>query len=58
MLKDCPGFLDGRKMLRNCELQLTGNTRKKGGLFGMSGGGMSVMKLQGLAKKDPEGTLP
>jgi tetratricopeptide (TPR) repeat protein len=58
VLKDCPGFLDGRKMLRTCELQLAGNTKKKAGLFGMSGGGMGVMKLQGQAKKDPEGTLP
>ncbi len=57
VLKDCPAFLDGRKMLRNCELQLAGNTKKKGGLFGMSGSGMGVMKLQGQAKKDPEGTL-
>ena len=58
VLKDSPGFLDGRKMLRNCELQLAGNTRKKAGLFGMSGGGMGIMKLQGQAKKDPVGTLP
>ena len=58
VLKDAPGFLEGRKMLRTCELQLTGNTKKKGGLFGMSGGGMSVMKLHGPAKKDPIATLP
>jgi len=30
VLKDSPGFLDGRKILRTCELQLTGNTKKKG----------------------------
>ena len=58
VLKDSPGFLEGRKMLRKCELQIAGNTKKKGGLFGMSGGGMGVMKLQGQAKKDPAGTLP
>jgi len=58
VLKDAPGFLEGRKMLRKCELQIAGNTKKKGGLFGMSGGGMGVMKLQGQAKKDPGGTLP
>jgi tetratricopeptide (TPR) repeat protein len=58
VLKDCPGFLDGRKMLRNCELQVAGNTKKKAGLFGMSGGGMGIMKLQSAAKKDPAGTLP
>lgn len=45
-------------MLRKCELQLSGNTKKKAGLFGMSSGGMGVMKLQGQAKKDPLGTLP
>jgi tetratricopeptide (TPR) repeat protein len=58
VLKECPGFLDGRKMLRNCEFQVAGNAKKKGGLFGMSGGGMGVMKLQSAAKKDPAGTLP
>ena len=58
VLKESPGFLDGRKMLRECELKIAGNTKKKAGLFGMSGGGMGVMKLQGQAKKDPAGTLP
>ncbi len=56
VLKESPGFLEGRKMLRKCEIQLAGNAKKKGGLFG--GGGMGVMKLQGPAKKDPAGTLP
>jgi len=55
VLKESPGFLEGRKMLRKCEIQLAGNVKKKGGLFGS---GMSVMKLQGPAKKDPAGTLP
>jgi tetratricopeptide (TPR) repeat protein len=58
VLKDCPGFLDGRKMLRKCELQATGGEKKKSGLFGIQTGGMGVMKLQGAAKKDPLGTLP
>jgi tetratricopeptide (TPR) repeat protein len=58
VLKDCPGFLDGRKLLRKCELQVTGGEKKKGGLFGIQTGGMGVMKLQGAAKKDPLGTLP
>ena len=58
VLKDSPGFLEGRIMLRKCELQIAGATKKKGGLFGMSSGGMGVMKLQGQAKKDPAGTLP
>lgn len=58
VLKESPGFLDGRKLLRKCELQIAGGTKKKGGLFGIQTGGMGVMKLQGHAKKDPEGTLP
>lgn len=55
VLKDAPGFLDGRKMLRKCELQIAGGAKKKAGLFG---GGMGGMKLAGAAKKDPLGTLP
>ncbi len=58
VLKDSPGFLEGRKMLRKCELQLAGNTKKKGGLFGLQTGGMGVMKLANQAKKDPLATLP
>ena len=59
VLKDAPGFLEGRSILRKCEIQLTGGSGgKKKGMFGMSGGGMSVMKLGSQAKKDPEGTLP
>ena len=58
VLKESPGFLDGRKMLRECELKIAGNTKKKTGLFGMSGGGVGIMKLQSAAKKDPAGTLP
>lgn len=57
VLKDNPGFLEARKVLRNCEIQLAGAQKKKG-LFGLQSGGASVMKLQGQAKKDPLGTLP
>jgi tetratricopeptide (TPR) repeat protein len=57
VLKDSPGFLTGRKLLRNSELILAGG-KKKGGLFGLQTGGMSGMKLQGQAKKDPLATLP
>ncbi len=56
ILKESPGFLEGRTMLRKCEIQLTGNSKKKAGLFGS--GSMGVMKLQGPAKKDPLGTIP
>lgn len=58
VLKDAPGFLDGRKALRSCEVQLAGPPKKKGGLFGIQTGGMGLMKLSGQAKKDPAGTLP
>jgi tetratricopeptide (TPR) repeat protein len=55
ILNVSPGFLEGRKILRTCEIQVSGVTKKKG-LFGMSGGGAG-MKLQSQAKKDPLGTL-
>ena len=59
VLKDAPAFLEGRKILRKCEIQLTGGAGgKKKGLFGMSSGGMGSMKLASQAKKDPEATLP
>ncbi len=58
VLKDAPGFLEGRQILRKCAIQLHGSSTKKKGLFGMSGGGMGVMKLAGQAKKDPGATLP
>ncbi len=58
VLKESPGFLEGRKLLRKCEVQNAGGAKKKGGLFGIQTGGMSVMKLQGQAKKDPLATLP
>jgi tetratricopeptide (TPR) repeat protein len=58
VLKDNAGFLEGRKMLRKCELQIAGGNKKKAGLFGLSTGGMGVMKLHGQAKKDPLATLP
>ncbi len=53
LLKDSPEFLEGRKLLRKCELQLTGAVKKKAGLFGMGG-----MKFHTQVKKDPLGTLP
>ena len=58
VLKDSPGFLDGRKLLRSCEIQLCGAPKKKGGIFGIQTGGMGLMKLANQAKKDPVGSLP
>lgn len=54
VLKESPGFLEGRKLLRKCELQQAGGAKKKAGLFG---GGMGTMKLQSQAKKDPAAAL-
>ena len=55
VLREVPGYVEGRKILRKSEIALAGGKKKKG-LFG-GGGGLSVMKLQGPSKKDPLGTL-
>ncbi len=55
ILKKYPGFVDGRRLLRQSEVGITGAKKKKQGLF--SGGGLSNMKLQGQAKKDPLASL-
>ncbi len=52
VLKESPVFLEGRKLLRKCEIQQAGGAKKKGGLFGMG-----TMKLQSQAKKDPLAAL-
>lgn len=57
VLKESPSFLDARKLLRKCEVQLYGSTHKKSSFFGIQTGGMSTMKLQSAAKKDPLGTI-
>ncbi|QTN31530.1 tetratricopeptide repeat protein [Akkermansiaceae bacterium] len=57
VLKDAPGFLEGRKILRKCEIQLNGQDTKKKSIFGMSGG-MGNMKLASQAKKDPAAAIP
>ena len=48
LVKNCPAFLDGRKLLRSCEIKLN-PTAKKGGLFG-------GLKLSST-RKDPMVTL-
>lgn len=58
VVKESPGFIEGRKLLRKCELQQVGGVKKKSGLFGIQTGGMGTMKLQSQAKKDPLATLP
>ncbi|MFM2170033.1 MAG: hypothetical protein RI957_262 [Verrucomicrobiota bacterium] len=52
ILKDNPGFLPGRELVRKCEGVLTGGPKKKQKIFGLESGGPG-MKLQGAAKKDP-----
>ncbi|WAC19201.1 hypothetical protein OVA24_18400 [Luteolibacter sp. SL250] len=57
ILKDAPGFIEGRKLLRKIEVQHTGGVKKKAaGLFGLQTGGGS--KAAGQAKKDPLAALP
>jgi len=56
ILKECPGFINARKLLRNAEITVTGaapGTAKKG-LFGSGGGGGGIVRQ---AKKDPAGAL-
>jgi tetratricopeptide (TPR) repeat protein len=48
ILKESPGFLDGRKWLRRAELAAT-----KGAKSRFSSSSIQVMKLQGGIKKDP-----
>lgn len=57
VLKEVPGFLEARKLLRKCEIQQSGGARKKAGLFGGRAAGLPLMKLQSQVKKDPEGAL-
>jgi len=57
VLFEYPEFLEGRKLLRKCALQVTKGEKKKG-IFGINTSGMSAMKLQSQAKKDPAAVLP
>jgi tetratricopeptide (TPR) repeat protein len=56
VIKDNPGFLQGRELLRKCEGIVTGGPKKKQKIFGMESGGPG-MKLQGAVKKDPAGAV-
>lgn len=57
VLKDAPGFLDARRLARNSAASDLVGKKKKKGLFGMSGGGLSLIKIQNQGKKDPMGAL-
>lgn len=58
ILKECPGFLNARKLLRQAEITVTGASpgSAKKGLFGSSGGsgGGGIIRQ---AKKDPAAAL-
>jgi len=56
VIKDNPGFLQGRELLRKCEGIVTGGPKKKQKIFGMESGGPGI-KLQGAVKKDPAGAV-
>jgi tetratricopeptide (TPR) repeat protein len=58
VLKDAPLFLDGRKVLRNCQAIVTGGPKKASKVFGIKTGGMGLMKVAGVVKKDPLASLP
>lgn len=59
VVKDAPGFLEGRKLLRKCASAATGGPKKKSTIFGMkAGGGLGAMKLSSAVKKDPIAALP
>lgn len=58
VLKDAPGFLQGRQVLRNCEGVVSGGPKKKATVFGMkAGGGLGALKIGGLVKKDPSAAI-
>lgn len=58
ILKDHPGFLDGRKVLRKCEGLATGGPKEKRGLFGMKpGSSFGSTKYASAIKKDASGTV-
>jgi tetratricopeptide (TPR) repeat protein len=56
VLKDAPAFLDGRKVLRNCESIVTGGPKKAATVFGIKTGGAG-MKISSAVKKDPAGAV-
>lgn len=59
VLKDAPGFLDARKVLRKSAGVETGGPKKKSKIFGMkTGGGLGPMKLVSAVRKDAAAALP
>jgi tetratricopeptide (TPR) repeat protein len=54
VLEISPAFLEGRRMLRKCELHIHANNRKKAGFLGSS---MSRIKIDGQLKKNPSAAM-
>jgi len=57
VLKEAPGYVDGRRVLRKSAAIVAGASTSKKSFFGSSGGGLSSMKLKSQSKKDPVGSL-
>jgi tetratricopeptide (TPR) repeat protein len=57
VLKDAPTFLEGRQVLRKCEIVVTGGPKKKSSFLGMKTGG-GFGKIASQVKKDPAAALP
>jgi tetratricopeptide (TPR) repeat protein len=56
ILKEAPGFLEGREALRKCEDKITGGPKKKRGLFGTSvGTGTPSVSRKYLSQADKDG---
>lgn len=57
VLKDAPTFLEGRQVLRKCEIVICGGPKKKSGFLGMKTGG-GFGKIASQVKKDAVAALP
>lgn len=55
VIKDNPGFLDGRKALRQAQVARKKKQKKK--LFSLGGDKLGIMKLKSQIKGDPEAAL-
>ncbi len=51
VLEQYPGFIDARKLARSCAIAANGGKKVKKSFFG--GGGLTIMKVSSLGKKDP-----
>ena len=57
VLKDAPTFLEGRQVLRKCEIVICGAPKKRSSFLGMKTGG-GFGKISSQVKKDPVAALP